>query len=58
MMVNILLGVISEGFGKSLIGKDWNENRGPDLFDDEEGFRKHILQNIEHRDFDKPNTNN
>ena len=40
-------------FGKSL-GKDWNENRGPDLFDDEEGFRKHILQNIEHRDFKKP----
>jgi endonuclease VIII-like 1 len=40
-------------FGKSL-GKDWNENRGPDLFDDEEGFRKHIFKNIEHRDFSKP----
>ena len=40
-------------FGKSL-GKDWNENRGPDLFDDEEGFRNHILKNIEHRDFSKP----
>lgn len=40
-------------FGKSL-GKDWNVNRGPDLFDDVEGFKNHILKNIEHRDFSKP----
>ena len=40
-------------FGKSL-GTDWGKKRGPDLFDDEEGFRRHILENIEHRDFNKP----
>ena len=40
-------------FGKS-ISKEWNKNRGPDIFDDVENFKKHIFENIEHRDFQKP----
>lgn len=40
-------------FGKSL-GTTWGEKRGPDIFDEEDEFRKWILENIEHRDFDKP----
>lgn len=40
-------------FGKSL-GSDWGVKRGPDIFDEEELFRKNILNNIEHRDFNKP----
>ena len=35
-------------FGKS-ISKEWNKNRGPDIFDDVENFKKHIFENIEHR---------
>ena len=40
-------------FGKS-ISKDWNKNRGPDIFDEVESFKKYIYDNIEHRDFQKP----
>ena len=40
-------------FGKS-ISSEWNPNRGPDIFDDQENFRKNILDNINHRDFSKP----
>ena len=29
-------------FGKS-ISKDWNPNRGPDVFDEEKAFREHIM---------------
>jgi endonuclease VIII-like 1 len=39
-------------FGKSL-GTNWGKKRGPDIFDDEIGFRNNILNNIQHRDFDK-----
>jgi endonuclease VIII-like 1 len=40
-------------FGKSL-GDTWGKKRGPDIFDEEEEFRKNIVNNIEHRDFNKP----
>ena len=40
-------------FGKS-IAKDWNPNRGPDVFDEEKAFREHIMDNLNHRDFLKP----
>ena len=40
-------------FGKSL-GYDWGVKRGPDMFDDSEGFIRNILDNLNHRDFDKP----
>ncbi len=40
-------------FGKS-IANDWNPNRGPDIFNEEIAFKKNILDNIHHRDFNKP----
>lgn len=40
-------------FGKSL-GTDWGSKRGPDIFDEETKFIENIINNIEHRDFDKP----
>ena len=40
-------------FGKS-VGKDWSTNRAPDIFDETDDFIKNILDNKEHRDFNKP----
>jgi endonuclease VIII-like 1 len=40
-------------FGKSL-RKDWNPERGPDIFDEEPEFKRNIFENINHRDFTKP----
>lgn len=40
-------------FGKSL-GYDWGVKRGPDMFDDTEGFIRNILGNLNHKDFNKP----
>jgi len=50
---NIFIWTDVRRFGKSL-GKDWGTKRGPDIFDEEELFRKNILDNLEHRDFGKP----
>lgn len=40
-------------FGKSL-GLDWGGKRGPDMFNDTEGFIRNILDNLNHKDFNKP----
>ena len=40
-------------FGKS-ISTEWNSKRGPDVFDEEQAFRDHIISNKNHRDFLKP----
>lgn len=40
-------------FGKSL-GKDWGVKRGPDIFDEETEFINNIMNNLKHREFDKP----
>ena len=40
-------------FGKS-VSRDWNPNRGPDVFNEEKKFRDNIMDNLNHRDFTKP----
>lgn len=40
-------------FGKS-VGTDWSQHRGPDIFDEKEGFIQNILTNLHHSDFSKP----
>jgi endonuclease VIII-like 1 len=35
-------------------GITWGKDRGPDIFDEEELFRKNILDNLNHKDFNKP----
>ena len=40
-------------FGKSL-GTTWGKKRGPDIFDEEHLFRMNIMENLQHKDFDKP----